>query len=337
MVKLRLFILNSFIILGFFQFKADAQDIHFSQFDKHIIGMNAAQTGYMSGDFRVNSNHRMQWLAIGPPFLSNTIAFDHIKYWHKERFGWGFIFLNDRSGNTPLLVNQVRLSLAYHKDLGPHSFSFGAQPGWSFKSYDSNFGTFPDQYDRSQGGFNNALPSGDAIALLSTNYFDLNYGIIYRHKGDRTDLELGYSSFHVNKPIESFFGNMRLATRHSVQATLRMRKEEDYKLDLVFMHNQQNKAQESVLGLYHRFVTSGAAADEFFVGSLYRHGIVRNSDALILVMGVKIKHFTLAYSYDLTVSEYRKSNDFRGASEVAIIYEHPSSILKRKAIPCERY
>ena len=275
----------------------------------------------------------MQWLAVGPPFLSNTIAFDHIKYWHKERFGWGLIFLNDRSGNVPLLVNQIRPSFAYHKSFGKHLVSLGIQPGWTFKSYDAFLTSFPSQFDRNTGGFNRQLPSGDAISFLNLNYFDFSSGINYRFKGDKSSFRIGYSNFHLNRPIESFFGDIRLATRHSVQSVLSLNEDTYYSIDFVLFHNQQNKASESLIGMYNHF----GLEDELFAGALYRHGFLRNTDAFILVFGVNLGPFTAAYSFDMTVSEFRQSNNFRGASELSLIYVHPSSIIPRKAIPCERY
>jgi hypothetical protein len=172
---------------------------------------------------------------------------------------------------------------------------------------------------------------------LNINYFDLNAGLSYQYTGLKSKLQLSYSTFHMNRPIESFFGNIRLSERHSTQVIFNYQTGSLSSLRFLSFNNFQNKASESLLGVYSHLKSGKKSKDEIFFGVLFRDGVSRNNDAFIASVGVKLGDILVAYSYDVTLSELRNANNLRGATEIAIIYEHPSSILNRKAIPCERY
>jgi hypothetical protein len=78
------FILTFLILSGFIGKFVSAQDVHFSQYYAAPLSMNAACTGFYSGDWRAMGIYRSQWKSVSVPYITQAFAFDHQWYIHTE-------------------------------------------------------------------------------------------------------------------------------------------------------------------------------------------------------------------------------------------------------------
>ncbi len=321
-------------------FSAQAQDVHFSQFYLSPLTTNPANTGNFEGDWRVAANHRNQWRSLGRPYTTTSLSYDQNVFLYSEQMAFGLLYLHDESGTVGLKFDKIMLSGAYHKQLGRHKIHVGVQPGVVIKAVNLNGVSLPEQYDRSTGTFNSSLPSSETAYQDQITYFDLNAGLSYSVNLGTFRPEAGITFFHINQPNESFYGqNNRLPVR----AMLTIRADIDLGKKLVFspnfLHMVHQKASEILAGanLMVRLNDNKIKANGIYGGLLFRNGINRNTDAAIAVIGMKFKHLEVGVNYDFTVSDLKVANNNQGAYEISIVYTSLSTLLKKTAVPCERY
>ena len=317
-----------------------AQDVHFSQFYMSPLTINPAQTGNMDGQWRFSGNHRNQWRTIGKPFNTTAIGYDRNFFYYNEQFSGGLVYLFDETGGSNLKMHKIALSGAYHKTYDIHEFHFGFQPTYVHKSYDLSGTSFPSQYDRNTGQFNANLPNGDPFLNDQINYFDFNAGVAYGIDLDKFRPEIGIALFHINKPNESFFGT---DYQVPIRTTFTFRAEVGILSNVLLLPNimymAHGKASELLYGtnvLFH-LKENQMEATGVYGGVLLRDGFNRNTDAAVVIVGMRFPNLEIGFNYDLNISELKASTDLRGAFELSVIYTSPSMLLKKTAIPCDRY
>ncbi len=322
------------------QQKVVAQDVHFSQFYMSPLTINPAQTGNMDGQWRFTGNHRNQWRSIGKPFNTTAASYDRNFYLYNEQLSGGLLYLYDETGAANLKTHKVALSGAYHKKFEIHKFHFGFQPTFVQRSYNLTGTSFPSQFDRNTGQFNANLPNADPFISDQVSYFDFNAGFLYTLELDKFRPEIGAALFHINKPDESFFGT---EYQVPVRTTLTARAEIDINDNITLvpnlLHMSHGKASEILYGgnfLLH-LKENQMEATGVYAGVLLRDGFNRNTDAAVVLVGMRFANLEVGFNYDLNVSELKTSTDFRGAYEISIIYTSPSMLLKKTAVPCDRY
>ena len=113
---------------------------------------------------------------------------------------------------------------------------------------------------------------------------------------------------HLSRPDEGFMGVRRLAIKYTahVGGVIYFKKtygtkrnERDISLSPNLIFTQQGKFEELSYGLYLNVYP-------MVMGVWYRHNFT-NSDALIALLGFEYKGVRIAYSYDIGLSQLRKS------------------------------
>ncbi len=317
-----------------------SQDVHFSQFYMSPLTVNPAQTGNMDGQWRFSANHRNQWRSIGKPFNTTAVGYDRNFYLYNEQLSGGLLYLYDETGAANLKTHKIALSGAYHKKFDIHKFHFGFQPTFVQRSYDLAGTSFPSQFDRNTGQFNANMPNADPFVSDQVTYFDFNAGIAYSIDLNKFRPEVGIAMFHINKPSESFFGT---EYQVPVRTTFTTNAEWDITGNITLIPNllymASDKASELLYGsnvLFH-LKENQMEATGVYAGVLLRDGFNRNTDAAIVVVGMRFPNLEIGFNYDLNISELKTSTDLRGAYEISLIYTSPSMLLKKTAIPCDRY
>ncbi|MCE3279368.1 MAG: hypothetical protein K0S44_1559 [Bacteroidetes bacterium] len=303
--------------------KADAQDIHYSQFNSSPENLNPAQTGLFDGDWRFDGNYRSQWSAIPVPYKTFSLATDTRLKTKLENDvpGAGLQINNDKSGDSRFSTTQILLSGSYIKKLTKDSANFlslGIQPGITTKSFDVNALTFDNQYDGDQ--YNAALASGESFSKTRITYFDLGAGITYLwRKTNRTKINIGISAFHLNRPKQSFFenDNIRLDVKTTFSGIGQV--PVSAKLDVLpsFMYQRQGKFNETLVGLFGKYHLKPIDGKETAIslGAFYRV-----KDAFIVVANMDYKNFNVGISYDVNTSKLIAATNRRGGFEISIIY-----------------
>jgi len=323
-------LLKTLLLTLFIPVIIQAQDIHFSQFYNSPLTLNPSLTGYMNGNFRLGAIYRNQWRDVTKPYVTTSASFDmpiQKGFGDDDMMGVGVVFFHDQSGTVNLATISVNASFAYHKVLGvnkTHVLSGGLQVGYVQKKVDLSNAIFADQMD---GSLTPVNPSADVSNIQNVNSEQLNVGLSYAVKaGSRANIFLGGALFNITKPKQSFvIGNDdRLPMRAVGQGSVEIKVSEKVKLIPSIIYMNQGKTYEVNVGFAMDY--EFAKDVDFLLGGYYRGGM----DAAIPMVGLSIKNFQLAASYDVNVSTLKQSSNYKGAFEVSLLY-----VNKKKALPHE--
>lgn len=309
---------------------ASAQDIHYSQFNASPQNLNPAQTGLFNGDWRVAANYRSQWSAIPVPYKTFSIAGDtRLKTKLKNDVpAVGLLINTDKAGDSRFSTTQIIASLAYIKKLTKDSAHFAClalQPGFSTKSFDVNQLTFDNQFDGDS--YNAALSSGESFNRTRISYFDLGGGLAYLwRKTARTQVSVGLSLLHINKPKQSFFDNSEIRLDQKFCASALAEFPVAASLDVLptVMYQSQGKFNETVLGLFGKYYLKPVNG---MTTAVSLGGFYRMKDAFILAANMDYRNFNVGLSYDVNTSKLIAATNHRGGFEISVIY------IFRKIVP----
>jgi type IX secretion system PorP/SprF family membrane protein len=311
-------------LLYLFAPAARAQDLHFSQFFNSPLTTNPANTGFLpESDYRVGAHYRSQWTSIPVPFRTMSIFGDAQVFRDRFETGWiglGGVILHDKAGSGNLTSTKVYGSAAYHQMLGNTGLlSAGFNIGWANKRVDITKFTFDNQWNGQF--FDIQVPSGEAFAVNSINYFDLQFGLNYAYfPTDNIYMHAGFSMHHLNRPKETFFTEKpdydnRIAPRYIAFADAMIKLNDQWILSPGGYFSTQAKAVELALGLHANYNLSGDGEQQL-IGGLY----MRGGDALIPMIGYQWKNIRFMFSYDATTSAFRNYTNIYGATEFALLY-----------------
>lgn len=316
-----------------------AQDVHFSQYYFSPLSLNPANTGNFKGDYRFFGNYRSQWREISKAYNTYSAGGDMNFYPRNVNVSGGLMLLNDKSGGN-LTVTKIMPSLALHRKIAGFNLHAGIQPALVINAIDFNSNTFPDQLNWNKGKFDNSLPNNETGVVQRHVYFDLNMGFAASRKFGKWEPELGLAFFHLNKPNDSFLSETNtLPVRQAYNLALSYAATKTVILKFHSLCGYTTKASDLVSGLNVEYILSQKAffTNSVFAGFMWRDGFKRNTDAAIVTAGLNYSHYTIGFSYDITLSQLKTSVDSKGAYEIAFIYRAKNTRLTKKEIPCERY
>lgn len=316
-----------------------AQDVSFSQFNSLNPYYNPALTGAFSGNFRVSTIYRNQWVGFQDrPFTSTAISGD-LKFnlgpegFLKDYIAAGVYFLTDRAQQFDWNNNEVALNFAYHKLLRKSTkdfigigFAFGLMQ--RSVNYDNIY--FEDQFDgisRYNGQTNELLPPNiyaRPVLKLGTQYnAQLN---------SKLRLQAAMAIHKLFKPEYSLYSNFE---------------------DPDYLGSKSNKAlsQFNFIGnfiyqlgnfdeLYPRFMmTLNGPHGIFITGLAYRKSfynlnqtalhaglstrIIKGTESISpadigLQIGFEIKNFIIGLHYDIGIKDQIKYNNATHSFEISL-------------------
>lgn len=312
--------------------KVFGQDLHFSQFMNSPLMTNPANTGFMpEGDYRLGINYRNQWSSVMAVPYKTMSAFGDAQVLQNENSdGWmgiGGMILRDVAGSGNLTSTKVYGSVAYHQTIGYGSLlSLGFNAGWANKRINTTNLTFPSQWN---GEFFDSHNIGQAPQLDRTNinYLDVQAGLNYAYfPDDKTYFNAGFSTMHINRPHESFFGaktgvDNRVPMRHTAFINGSFKINDQWIINPNSYVSLQAKSREWLIGANAHYNLSGDGENVLIAGLYYR-----SNDAVIPMIGLGYKDYTFNFTYDATISTLKNYNNTRGAFEFSLIkqgiFEH---------------
>jgi type IX secretion system PorP/SprF family membrane protein len=304
--------------------QVQAQDFHLTHYDAAKIYLNPAMTGMFDGRYRIHANYRNQWNAVATrPFQTAALAFDK----PIRRYGLGVQLMNNRAGFGNFNVLSLNFSGAYDLQLddnNEHHVAFGVNAGFTQKSVDFGRLTWNNQYTMTSGGsFDQSLPSGEQFAGNEQVYlFDASAGALYYFARERSRFNpfIGFSAFHLNQPVESFYGfRNKWPIRYVLHAGGRIGISERLTLQPRVLSMWQLNDRELAVGLLANIYLPNS--DSYvIVGPTFR-----NRDAAIFEVGLKHREYTYRISYDVNISTLKPASNNRGGIEFSVIY-----VAKRK-------
>lgn len=324
---------------------AQAQDIHFTQFNASPLIVNPAFTGNFSGKLRASAIYRDQWRTVSAPFKTIAVSVDApivSDLTTDDYLAAGIQLYNDRAGDANLSNLSALASIAYHKFLGASAnkaLSVGFQGGYTQKSFDMSKLIWSDNFDGQT-----FQQIGNPNLNNKVNYFTFNAGISWAHSvGQGFSYALGVGANNINQPLETFdrkedLADVGLGMRITGQAGFIAYVSEKLSLRPAFLYQSQANATEMLAGNEFHLIV-GDPEFRAFTTAVFLGGYYRFDDAAMITAGLEFKGFRLGLAYDYTMSDLKNSARNAGGFEVALTWIAPDPLdFARKLIyPCSRF
>ncbi len=329
MKRSRLILLFLSFAIGFSS-KVNAQDPQFTQFYSVPLYLAPSFAG-ATQQHRVAMDYRAQWLKL--PGSYNTFIASYDRYLTKYNSGFGLLFMRDEAGSGKL--GMMYVSLLYSYDILLFKV-WHVRPGLSFyyDMYNLDFSrlVFPDQL-----GANGTTPGTVVIPPSSENRGMIDGSastLIYNSR-----IWFGFTTDHLLLPNLSFYGdNTHMSLKYTFYGGAklismgRLLKPTDESVSIAYQLRLQGDYKQLDVGLYWN-------SSPLVLGLWYRGIPPLNSqrgDALAFLAGVKRYGWSVAYSYDFTVSNLVGST--AGAHELSLTFEFTTTHRKKiHAIPCPEF
>lgn len=314
--------------LCFFYQKTTAQDIHLSQFFEAPLWRNPSLAGLFQGDLRFQGVYRTQWGSVTVPYQTGSFNGEY-----KMPIGGANDFLTlggqmmfDRAGSTNFTTAHLLPAINYHKSLSDNRntyLSLGFMGGYVQRSIDQTKITTNSQWDGS--GYNASLGINESVANYNLGYGDASVGMSFNSALGESEYDnffVGVAYHHFNRPKNAFYRNpdVELNPKWVFSMGVRMGILPNVYLDVEADHSRQGTYNETLAGAMVGVALDGYDFKEskynFHVGAFTRWG-----DAIIPVIKIDYRPFTVAFSYDVNTSTLRTASQTRGGFELSISYQ----------------
>ena len=306
-----------------------AQDPQLSQFYAAPLYLGPSFAG-MSNGARVSLNYRKQWPVLTNGF--NTYAFGIDNNFTNLKSGMGLIVLRDDIGSAHLSLTSVGAIYSYLIDLDR---KWHVKPGITFwysrHSLDFYKLIFPDQVQNANSSIEVPTQKFKAAIDFSSSVVAYNPKVWFGFTVDhlmRPDESLGGTSNRIPYKFSVYGGTKFLVKNHT-----RSFRSAEESITTAFLYKRQGNWQQFDLGLYWN--------KQPIILGVWLRGIpivVKNPgmDAIVFLAGMRYNGYTIAYSYDSTISQFGVNSG--GAHEISITYEFKVQTHKRwKPIPCPTF
>jgi len=312
-----------------------AQDVHLSQFYASPQLLNPANAGFIDGKYRLGASYRTQWWTVDKPYNTVTISGDSKLYFIGQEFGWGGVYIYDYAAGIE--NHKLIVSGAYQFDVLGHNVGVGLQTGVNFSHVATEDYVFEDQLA-------GKLPSSaDYEVVPSIIYPALNVGVKWEKKFKKWKPFAGIQILNLNNPTDDFSGYVstdnrkKLRQMYSVGADVYLSKKITAEPRVLYM--REMKVVNQVMGSNFAFISKENiyGFESWYLGAFTRANFVDEVDAVIGVVGVRIKDFDVGFSYDVNISDLSKATNYHGAFEVTLTYTKPGNLLDVFTVPLERF
>lgn len=307
---------------------AYSQDIHFSQFFEAPLLRNPSLAGIFNGDLRFQMVYRNQWASVTVPYKTGSFNTEY-----KMPIGSANDFLTvggqvvyDKAGSTNFQTVQVLPALNYHKALSGvknRYLSAGFMAGYVNRSIDPSKVTTNNQYDGS--GYNPALSNGEPLVNYSLGYWDGSAGVSFNSEfGNSESINnnffIGIAYHHFNRPKNSFYKTpgVELNAKWVYSMGLRFTLNDKNYYTVNIDYSSQGSYKETIAGVMGTF-----ALDDDIENGKYNlsfGAFIRWKDALIPVIKLDYKPFSIAFSYDVNMSQLKTASQGRGGFELSLTH-----------------
>jgi type IX secretion system PorP/SprF family membrane protein len=310
--------------------KAFCQDPELSQFYAASLYTNPAMTG-AAKNIRLAVSARNQYTGLTNNYRTGVAALD--AYIPKAKSALGFVSMYDVAGDGFLTTNSIAGIYSFHTQINRDwAFNAAVQGGLVQKRFDFNKFIFEDMIDPVRGP---VLPTKEVAPQENVSFLNFGTGILVYNK----QIYAGLAIHNLTEPNQSFYyqnadsSSLRLPRRYTVHAGINIplnhaRYEEDQvsiSPNILFM--QQRNFFQMNAGFYVK-------QKALTLGAWFRQ-TSKNSDAFIVMAGLKMKAFKIGYSYDAVIS--KASTVAVGSHELSLVIELKPSVSNRrfgKAMKC---
>ena len=295
-----------------------SQDLHLSQFYETPLLRNPALAGIFTGDVRVNAVYRDQWNSVTTGYRTGSVSGEYkVPVGQADDYvTWGMQLFYDKAGTVSYTQTKILPALNYHKSISSEKntyLSLGFMGGWIQHSIDLSKVTTNSQYD--------GMGIGENITDPTYSYLDGSVGMSLNsvmNNNPDNNFYIGAAYHHFNRPRNSFYRdkNIELNPKWVFSAGLKLAGNEYSFVSIEADHSRQGAFTETVFGAMYGYKI-GAYPDEpdyvLNIGTF-----VRWNDALIPVIKLDYRPFSVSFSYDANISKLKPSSHGRGGFEIGI-------------------
>lgn len=332
---------------GFSTLYVNGQDVHFSQFYEAPMLRNPALAGLFNGDLRFQMIYRNQWATVTVPFQTGSA---NVEY--KMPIGKGDDFLTlggqityDKAGSSNFTTTQILPAINYHKSLSGFKNSYlslGFMGGYVQRSIDPSKITTNSQFDGT--GYNAALGTGETHINYSLGYWDGSVGLSFvtalgNDDNTKDNLFVGIAYHHFNRPKNSFYSSpaIELNPKFILSLGLTFSVTDYTSFTIHADRSSQGEYKETIGGVLYTI-----GLDDILDNSHYNlsvGGFVRLNDAIIPVVKLDYKPFTISFSYDINTSQLKTASQGQGGFELSLsntsFFDRDNST--KNAVRCPRF
>lgn len=315
--------------------EVQAQDPQFSQYYANPIYTNPAFAG-SSNVGRGVINYRSQWPSISGTFRTFSASYD--EHYDIINGGVGIMITGDEAGEGTLRTISLNGMYSYQIIINKYlTIRAGIQGALFQKSIEFGKLKFYDQIVKQKGFvyLTQEQPTAPTVYYTNfsagmvayTNYF---YG--------------GFAIHNLNEPTQDFYSTgsgvdqdtksaipMRYTGHLGLMIPLSQSRTPKYATNLYpnILYMQQNQFNQLNAGLYF-------SKGQYVIGGYFRQNSV-NSDAVILLLGLRLPKLRIGFSYDATLSEARPGA--KQSYEVSLAFELKKRTPKRtiRSIKCPEF
>lgn len=315
------------IILLTLTYKANGQDVHFSQFYENAMLRNPALTGIFSGDYKVGANYRNQWSSVDAhPFTTGLASAEtriHINEEVPDFISFGLSCVYDKSGSIDFTTMQAYPAVNYNKFLeSKHNtyLSGGFTCGFIQRSFDLSKMTFANQFQN--GSYSPGNPSKENFSFNNVSNFDLGFGLSMNSSMGRENEHnyyLGVAMYHASKPSQSFNGQgsiVHLSAKYVGNFGMKIKLSDQNNLVFHVNYAQQDPYQEIIAGGLISWKSLSVEKGLVLYGGIF----YRFRDAFIPTAKIDYGQYALTVSYDITHSSAYYATNRLGGTEISLFY-----------------
>ncbi len=306
------------------------QDPELSQFYAAPLYTNPAMTG-AAKNIRLGISARNQYTGLTNNYRTAVAAFD--AYIPKVKSGIGMISSYDVAGDGFLTTSSFSAIYAFNAQLNREwGFNAAIQGGLVQKRFDFSKFIFEDMIDPVRGP---VLPTKESVPQENISFMNFGAGVLFFNKNIFT----GLAVHNLTEPNQSFYyqnadsSSLKLPRRYTLHAGINIplnsaRYEEDQislSPNILFM--QQRNFFQMNAGFYVK-------QKALTLGAWFRQ-TSKNSDAFIVMAGLRFNAFKIGYSYDAVIS--KAATVAVGSHELSMVIELKPAYNNRrfgKAIKC---
>ncbi len=278
---------------------AQAQDIHYSQFDKTKSLANPSLIAHQDEDYEIQAQRRSQWSRVSVPFNTFSLSFNAKK--PVKEFSLGVTILSDVAGDSHFSTDGLAFSMAKTIVTKENIFAIGLQTALYQRSANYDELIFLESEEKQ-----NTKYSFFDIALGISNHKALNRN---------SSLLVGASSYHLNRPNQSLLSNQRVAVslKYVFHSTYRTSLSSKVDIAPTMYFSSQNQDREFIIG--------NGLEYELNEKVKLKSGIYsRIKDSFFVTLGIKKGNVDATISYDINTSTLSNASKHMGGFEFSISY-----------------
>lgn len=308
-----------------------AQDAAFSQYYANPVYLNPALSGSRLCP-RINLNYRNQWPAIGNGFVTYNVSYD--QYIEELSGGIGLLMQSDQLSDN-YMRNKVSFAYAYRLTINRSILmNVALQGGVGQHQLKWEELVFEDQISLPNG----TISPGTEVPPDKTTIFypDFSAGFVFSHNANTY---FGAAFHHITQPDISFYEEgmapldlaitIHAGTLIDLEKSQIQHDEERLAISPNILYRQQGNFRQMNVGMYlNKF--------PFSAGLWLRHNF-EQSDALMVLIGLKYEKIRIGYSYDITLSSLAGSTGGAHEISVAWLLNCREKRSKTKTINCPEF